>query len=242
MERKRKKYTYCIFYLEKKLWKKIPEQIEEAGYNTKLVKAVVPTVNVLRKTIKGKMIFEETPVLFNYGFIKMPTECAFSRPFLNRMKKKIPGIHSWLKDTLTLHPKKKRIRIDNAEDWDDFSIVASASRKDVRRFLKISRDNKKFSLDDLINHKPGDYVTLKGYPYEGVGATVKEVNYKDRTITVELLVLGGNTMPLTLPFDHVLYSVYLNYDPDVIQASFLEYDPNDITQESIDNIIDRKTY
>ena len=29
-------------------------------------------VNVLKKTHKGKMQFEEIPILFNYGFIKMP--------------------------------------------------------------------------------------------------------------------------------------------------------------------------
>ena len=239
MKPKRKKYTYCIFYLEKKLWKNISEQIEEEGYIN--VKALIPTVNILKKTIKGKMIFEEQPILFNYGFIKMPTECAFSRAFLNQMKRKIPGIHSWLKDTYTLHQRKKRARIDNAEDFDDFSIVATCSRKEVKRFLRLSRENKKYSLDDLVNLKIGDYVQLKGYPYEGQGGVIKEVNYKERFVRVEIQVLSG-IMDMTLPFDNVLYSVYMNYDPDVLQASFVEYDPNDITQEAIDNVINRKTY
>lgn len=43
-------------------------------------------VNVLKKTHKGKMQFEEIPILFNYGFIKMPSEFAYSRPFLNKLK------------------------------------------------------------------------------------------------------------------------------------------------------------
>lgn len=239
METKRKKYTYCIFYLEKKLWKDLNSQLIEEGY-VKL-KAIVPTVNILKKTIKGKMIFTEEPILFNFGFMKMPTECAFSRPFLNKLKQKIPGIHSWLRDTAVLHPRKKKARIDNMEDFDDFSLVATCPRKEVKRFLKLSRENKKYSVDDLVNIKPGDFVQLKGYPYEGQGATVKEVNYKERFVRVELVVLQG-IMKLTLPFDNVLYSVYMNYDPDVLYASFLDQDPNGITQEAIDRIIHRKTY
>lgn len=238
--KKRKKFTYCIFYLERKLYKKINEQLVDEGYTR--IKAIVPTVNILRKTIKGKMVFEEEPVLFNYGFIKMPTECAFSRPFLNKMKKKIPGIHHWLKNTETLHPRRKKARIDNAEDFDDFSKVATVPRSEVRRFLKLSRENKKYSLDDLVNLKPGDYVSLNGYPYDGVGATVVEVNYNDRTVQLEMSIRERGTMPLVLPFDNVLYSVYQNYDPDKLYAGYLDKNPENITQEGIDNILNRKTY
>lgn len=239
MEKEKKKYTYCIFYLEKKLYKRINEQLLEEGYTS--IKAIVPTINILRKTIKGKMIFEQIPVLFNYGFIKMPTECAFSRPFLNKMKKKIPGIHHWLKNTETMHPRKKRARIDNAEDFDDFSLVATVPRSEVRRFQRIARANKKYSLDDLVNLKPGDYVSLTGYPYEGVGAMVTEVNLNERKVHLEMTVREG-TMPLVLPFDNVLYSVYQNYDEDKLYAGFLDKDPENVTQESIDEILERKIY
>lgn len=66
-------------------------------------------VNVLKKTHKGKMQFEEIPILFNYGFIKMPSEFAYSRPFLNKLKRNISGIRTWLKATETLHPRKKKL-------------------------------------------------------------------------------------------------------------------------------------
>lgn len=234
------RYLYCIFYLEKKHWRKIPDQLKEAGY--KGIKCIVPTVNVLRKTSRGKMVFEDHPVLFNFGFIRIPRECAYSRPYLNKMRKKIAGIHSWLKDTQTLHPRKKKIRIDNPEDFDDFSIVATATRKQVIHYNKISRENKKYSLDDLVNVKPGQYITLRGYPYEGQGATIKEVNYKNRTIKVEVLILSGK-LEILLPFDNVLYSVYMNYDPDNLQAGDLEgRDPEDITQDDIDNFYKTRQY
>ena len=163
-------YSYCIFYLERKYCDKINKELKEKGYDQ--IKAIIPMVNVLRKTTKGKMVFEEVPVLFNYGFMRMPTKLAFSRPFLNKLRRNISGIRTWLRNTETMHPRKKKVRIDNAEDFDDFSLVATCSRKEVRRFKRIARENKKFSVDDLVNVKPGDYLVLRGYPYEGVDATV----------------------------------------------------------------------
>ena len=117
---KKSKYVYTIFYLERKYFQTINQDLKDYGFEH--VRAIIPTVKVLRKAIKGKLNFEEVPILFNYGFIKMPLEKAYSRPFLNKLKKKIPGIRSFLKDTQTIFPKKKRARIDNAEDFDDFLI------------------------------------------------------------------------------------------------------------------------
>lgn len=38
-------------------------------------------------------------------------------------------------------------------------------------------------------------------------------------------------------FDNVIYSVYLNHDPDELYANSREYDPNQITNEAIDSIM-----
>ena len=85
---KRIPYSYCIFYIERKYYQNINKELKEKGY--KKVRAIIPTINVLKKTAKGKMIFEEVPILFNYGFIKMPTELAYSRPFLNTGSRCLP--------------------------------------------------------------------------------------------------------------------------------------------------------
>jgi len=158
------------------------------------------------------MVFEEVPVLFNYGFMRMPTKLAFSRPFLNKLRRNISGIRTWLRNTETMHPRKKKVRIDNAEDFDDFSLVATCSRKEVRRFKRIARENKKFSVDDLVNVKLCKRVKVLIYPEMG-------------------------RMEVWLPFDNVIYSVYLNHDPDKLYANSGEYDPNQITNEAIDSIM-----
>lgn len=240
MKRARKKFVYCIFYLEKKYYQNTQEQLQKAGFHR--LKAIIPMVKILKKTIKGKMQFVEEPVLFNYGFIKMPSEFAYDRQFLNKVKKVVPGIHHWLKDTSTLHPKKKRRRIDNAEDWDDFSLVATCPRKDVRRFLKISRENQQYNLDDFVRVTPGTFVQLKGYPYEGMSAKVKKVDHNTRTVELDMVTIMGGSLTLTLPFDNVIYSVYRDYDPDVIYASLLDRDMNQVTDEGIQNVLSSKQY
>lgn len=231
---KRIPYSYCIFYIERKYYQNINKELKEKGY--KKVRAIIPTINVLKKTAKGKMIFEEVPILFNYGFIKMPTELAYSRPFLNKLKRSISGIRTWLKSTETLHERKKKARIDNSEDFDDFSLVATCSRKEVRRFKRLAKENKRFSVEDLVKVNPGDYLVLRGYPYEGIDATVLEVDHLCKRVKVLIYPEMGK-MEVWLPFDNVIYSVYLNHDPDRLYANQGEFDPNQITGEAIDTIM-----
>lgn len=234
---KRTPYVYVVFYLERKYFHLINKELKEKGY--KHIRAIVPTIKILRKAIKGKLNFEEVPILFNYGFMKMPADKAYSRPFLNKLKRNLSGVRTFLKDTQTIFPRKKRARIDNAEDFDDFSIAAVCPRKEVNRFRRLARENKKFSVDDINNIKIGDYIVLKVYPYEGVDATVLDVDMVNKLVKLMLYPENGK-MTISLPFDHVLYSVYANYDEDKLYANSREYDPNVITEESIDNIIDKK--
>lgn len=234
------RFVYCIFYIERKYIDNIQEQLDSSGFTD--LKAIVPMVKVLRKSAKGKMIFVEEPVLFNYGFIKMPTELAYSRPFLRKVQKQIPGIHHWLKSNESLHPKKKRMRIDSSEDFDDFSLVATCPKSDVKRFVNLAKENNNYTMDDLVKLKPGNLVQLKGYPYEGMNAKVLYVDFEEKIVTLTIHTIKGLNMELRLPFDNVIYSVYRNYDADTIYASYLDKNPNDITQDSIDSILDRKQY
>lgn len=231
------KNVYCIFYIERKFYRTINEELKAKGY--KGIRAIVPEVKILKKAIKGKTYYEEVPVLFNYGFMRMPVELAYSRTFLRKLRKDIMGIRTWLKSTQTMFPKKKRRRIDNAEDWDDFSMVATCPRSEVKRFRKISRANRKYSLEDISKLKPHDYVVLNIYPYEGVDATIKKVNRADKTVTLNLYPNMG-TMEVTIPLDHVLYSIYHNYDPEALFVNPLEVDPNRVTSESVEESYNTK--
>jgi len=92
--KKRIPYSYVIFYLERKYYHLIEKELKEKGYEN--IKVIIPTLDILKRTVKGKMVFESVPILFNYGFMRMPTENAFSRPFLNKLKRNISGIRTFL--------------------------------------------------------------------------------------------------------------------------------------------------
>lgn len=59
-------------------------------------------------TSRGKVIYKEEPILFNYGFLKIPTVKALDRDYLRTMARKVPGIRGFLKDTITLHTRKRK--------------------------------------------------------------------------------------------------------------------------------------
>lgn len=229
------KYCYCIFYLERKYFRRIDQDLKKKGY--KNIRAIIPELSLLKKSIKGKTYYEDVPILFNYGFMRIPWYKAYSRPFINKLKRDIPGIRTFLKSTQTLHKKKgKKSRIENAEDWDDFSMVATCTRKEVRRFIRMAKNNKKYSLEDLLSIKIGDYVTLKLYPYEGVEAVIKDISQRDKTVKVQLFPRMG-TMEVVLPIDHVLYSVYQEYDPEMIFSFPNEVDTDRVTIEQVENFL-----
>lgn len=230
------RYKYCIFYLEDKYYQTLNQELKKRGYDD--VTAIVPMVTVMKgSTSRGKVIYKQEPILFNYGFLKIPTVKALDRDYLRTLAKNVPGIRGFLKDTITLHTrKKKRARVENIDIWDDFSLVATCSRKQVRRYLKIQEENKRFSVSDLTSINPGDYVNLKGYPYEGVDATVLEVDHNNKKVKLLIYPQHGK-LEVWLPFDNVLYSVYNNYDPRKLYVDQKEFDPNGITQEKIDKVL-----
>ncbi len=216
---KKREYVWCICHIDNKLYGSIEAELKEAKYDD--IKVYIPTLSILKKRSKGKDIYEDVPMLFSYGFIRMRKEKAFSRVFLHRLKKAIPGIHSWVKSPETMHQRKIKARIQNAEDWDDFSIVATVSRKEIRRLKRLSKENKVYSKYDIAQLTVGSYIVLRGYPFDGVQATVLEINLNTQNVKVKLFPNGGE-IEIWLPFENVLYSTYLDYDPDKLAYDHAE--------------------
>lgn len=173
--------------------------------------------------------------------MRMPKEKAYSRPFLNKLKRDIEGIQLWVKDTNSMHPKKLKRRVDNAEDFDDFSMVAIATRKEIRRFQRISKENRVYSGDEITSLKIGTYIVLRGYPFDGVDATIEDINLTTNQVTVLLYPTNGS-MRVNLPMENVVYSIYHNYDENKLFANQREYDPSQIQSDTIDGIISSKQY
>lgn len=209
-------YTWVVFRFDDKTYKTIDKQLLSRNYTD--IKVYIPTISILKKAEKNKNIYEDVPMLFSYGFIRMSTKRALSRPFLNKLRKDIPAIHSWLRSTETMFKRKIRRRTDNAEDWDDFSIVGSITSKELRRLKKISKENKIYSASDINRLMPGDLVTLKGYPFDNMEAEIVDTKLNTNEVKVRIYPAGFQK-DIILPLDNILYSIYNNYSLDKLEAN-----------------------
>lgn len=208
---KRPPYTYAICRLDHKFWPYINQELKDRGY--KHIRAIIPVVKVPLRSKAGHNDYKEVPLLFNYGFIRMNTEKAFNRQFLRKLKTQIPGITGWVHNTVTMHPRKQRKRIDNAEDWDDFSQVATVKKSDIKFYRRMARSKNIYSKSDIINLKIGEYITLHGYPFEGMGAQVLDINLTTKYISLGIPMGKGN-IEVQMPLDQVLYSIYNDYNEE----------------------------
>lgn len=218
--KKKTPYVYTICRIDTKDWRNINHELVEHGY--KDIKCFVPTLTMVKKTYRGqKKEVEEVPMLFNYGFIRMRSEVAYNRNFLFHLKREIPGIVSFLKSLNSMHIKKKRRRVDNAEDWDDFSKVATVTKKEFRHYMRLSRANQVFSLDEVMVNV-GDFVVMRGYPLDGMPAKVLDFNYPNKTAIVEIYPGEGSVLSMQIPLENILYSPYEHYREDLL-ASKIEF-------------------
>lgn len=205
------------------------------------MKAIVPTISVLKKSRKGNNEYEDVPLLFNYGFIKMKSEKAFDRYYLNKLKKDIPGIISFMK-SLDYRPKRKRLRVDNAEDFDDYSVVATITKEEVKKYRRMSRENKIFSVNDITRVGIGDYVVLRGYPFEGIPAIILESNLNTRKMLVKLYPEMDGSLEIEVPMENVLYSAYHESDEYKMYSTDYDTDLSRIPDGSTEEILMNKQY
>lgn len=232
-------YVYCIFRLDRKFYKRINKDLISRGY--KHVKAIVPTISVLKKSRKGKNEYEDVPLLFNYGFIRMRSDKAFDRYYLNKIKRDIPGILSFMK-SLDHKPKRKRLRIDNAEDFDDYSVVATLSRDEVIRYKHMAKANKIYSVDDITRVGIGDYVILRGYPFEGIPAILLESNLNTKKMLVKLYPETDGNLEIEVPMENVLYSAYHESDEYKLYSTDFEKDISQIPDGSTEELLMNRQY
>ena len=233
-------YVYAIFRLDRKYYTRIRKDLKSRGYSH--IRPFIPTVSILKKSRKGKNEYEDVPLLFNYGFLKMPTALAFDRYFLNRLKKNIPGILSFVR-SLDHPPKRKRLRVDNAEDYDDFSRVSTISKADVLRYKEISKQNKIYSAKDIAKLQIGDYIVLKGYPFEGIPATILDSNLTTRRILVKLYPGSlTSSLDVEVAMDNVLYSAYHDSDENKFYSTGFEPDLSRIPDGSTEELLFNNQY
>lgn len=210
------KYIWCIAYINRGLINKAEEELKIYEYDD--VEAYIPTVRVLKKQFKGKQMFEMVPMLFNYGFFKMPYTDACNPEFLMTLRYRISCIYGWVKDPIKTITESPRLRVDNESFIDAIPRAAIATDKEVSRLVKASQSMSIYNQEDLKQFKSGDYIKLEGYPFEGMPAEIIKINHRKGEVIVKLLI-DAIVKEVTVSFENVFYTIYKNYNENSRESS-----------------------
>lgn len=182
------------------------------------VQAYIPTVRVLKKQFKGKNEFEFVPLLFNYGFFKVPYEKACDPEFLSTLRHRITCIYGWVKDPLKEVTRNPHLREDNEGFDNAIPRAAVATDKEVSRLVKASKSMSIYNKADLKQFKKGDYIKLEGYPFEGMPAEILRINHRKGEVVVKLM-MDEIVKEVTVSFENVFYTIYKNFNENSRETS-----------------------
>lgn len=202
-------FVWCVAYI-------IPAHIDLVEYDSSkderynFVEAYIPTIKLLKKRYKGKPQFEYVPLLFNYGFFRIPLEYAVDPDFLVKMRTDYTCIYAWLRNaSQAIH--EGVVRVDGQSGYRVSNIgVAIATEDEIAGMVKREGQLSVHSSDDISTLQEGMVVTLKGYPFEGLDAEVTSIDVKKKKVNVKL-VSSGLLSEVEVDFDNVFYTVYSGY-------------------------------
>lgn len=204
-------FVWVVGYIDAKFLKNVERDLNKYP-EYKEVEAYIPTVKILKKTFKKENIFEEVPLLFNYGFFKVPRKFAVYKDWLDNMQKNVTCIYGWVRDPANTMKEKPKLRIDGKSVYNNKAnrvSAATATSKDIARLLRDTINLGAHSADEINLLKVGDSIQLRGYPYEGVNAIVLDIDHKRQKINVEIRIFD-QMRPALVSFDNVFFTIYHN--------------------------------
>lgn len=208
--------VYCIIYLNK-YWESIEKDLKKHHYED--LKSYIPVVKLTEraksKDTVDKPRIRRVPLLFNYGFIKMPVEKALDRIYLRKIVKKIPGVAGFLKSPSTMHQRRIMKKIDNVEDFDDFSLVAIATISEIKEIKRVEAKGEIFTKEDIVKLRVGDSVFLKSYPFYDTMAEILDININQKKAKVRIYPESDYSMKVVLPLEDLMYTVYRDFDDNI---------------------------
>ena len=210
---------WCIALIDSKQISTIPRGLTLMGIKHELG---IPTVRVLRKRFKNKEHFEDVPLMFNYGFIRLPNKVALNKDKLLQIKDRVPGVFSWM-----FTNRNKGYQVETVK------------KNVVEHFMQLAQNISIFSVNDLDSIKKGDVVTLKGYPFEGLRAEIMDINHKSKKAKVNLFIMDAYRI-VTVDFENIFYSIYANFDEAISNNSFenIEFKNKSLDRFQFKNISD----
>ena len=238
MSRPKYDYVWVIAYISRDYIHRVEDDLLEWGFGS--IRVYIPTVRMLKKQFKNKNIYEYVPLLFNYGFFQIPYIKACDLEFLKDLREKIPAIYAWVSDPTKVIKEKPKLRMDNKdsvqEDEEEevnkegikilkkpYQIprIAIAKEEEIVELLKAAENMSVFSDGLVENLQVGDFLTLQGYPYDGMPAEIVNVNKIKKQVKVRLLLETMITTAI-VSFENVYYTVYADFDKTCREKSLDE--------------------
>jgi len=208
-ELKNDPFVWIVAYIDAKFLHRVEKDLNKYR-DYKQIEVYIPTVKILKKTFKRQNIFEEVPLLFNYGFFKVPRKMAIYRDWLEDFKRNIPCIYGWVQDPANTLMRKPILREDNKSVFDNEEnkiACACVSSSDITRLLRDTVNLGAHSADDIALLNAGDPIVLRGYPWEGVHATVKKIDPVKEKVTVEMRIFD-QMKEVLVSYDNVFFTIY----------------------------------
>ncbi len=236
-------HVWCICHINKDGVKKLDIDLSKDTRYMQL-EAYIPTVKVLKKKFKGEEHFDEVPLLFNYAFFKMPIKFARDPEFLISLKNDISCIYSWVKDpaaVMSEHPVLSIKNIETRHNSSEYSC-ATATEEEIAGLLGSAAELSIYSKEDIYNLNPGDSVTLHGFPFDGVDATIEKINHKKKEVKVKL-ELHRLLKQVTVSFDNIFYTIYKSkYNEEPLREVSLDQLREGTDNHSLDNLFTKCHY
>lgn len=206
-------FCWAVAYIDASLMSTAVEELNKYP-EYKEIEVYIPTVKVLTKTFKGIQKFEEVPLLFNYGFFRIPRKFAIHSKFLEDLRNNVSCIFYWVKDPHKVIKNKPRLNLGPKSVYLDKEIpVATATSKEVAYLIKNTFNYSAHSSEDLGSVMPGAMITLRGYPFEGMTATILEINDKKKSVKVKLKIFD-QVREVMVAYDNVFFTIYHNNNYD----------------------------
>lgn len=202
-------FSWLVAYIDAEHVKSVHEDLCNFSEYSE-VEAYIPTVKILKKTLKGKNSYEYVPLLFNYGFFKVPRKYAVFENYLEGMKRNIPCIYGWVKDLAKINKNTDGLRLGERKFINEEEIgIAVVSSKDIAQLVKSAVDYSVHSREDIDRLKPGQFIILHGYPWDNMQGTVVEINPNKKSVKVKMMLLNQlRDVAVDVSYDNVFFTIY----------------------------------
>lgn len=214
-------YVWVIAHINKDLIQYAQKDIKKNLNYKGVIEISIPTVRVLKKQFKNKPVFDEVPLLFNYGFVKVPLTWAINQDIMDNIRRDIGCISHWVTDPMVKNPKTPK-KTQNSIQLLKQIKYAYVRGKEVQRMMRIAENSSIHSSKDIANLKPGKTVTLVGYPFEGMDAEIVQVD-KAKSRVIVAIQMFSEIKEVSVSLDNVLYTIYRgDYDEEAQKESAIK--------------------